>query len=130
MAGSDTARWPPELRADMAAGATIVGVTFGMLALLGGAAVAAFGVSTEAGVMVAGLSSALIVACTLTGTQEVMGAGFGAVIGVLIATICAVVIEIGIGGAIRFPLLIIPTCATAVGAAIGAGRMYALADRR
>jgi hypothetical protein len=120
---------PATLRADLAAGATIVGAVFGVLALLGGSVVAAFGVSTEAGLVVAGLSSAMIVACTLVGAEE-MGAGFGAVFGVLIASVVAVAFVIAVGGAILFPLLVVPACATAVGAAIGAGRMYALADRR
>jgi hypothetical protein len=129
MADRGTAGAPGTLRADLASGATLVGLTFGVLALLGGSVVAAFGVSTEAGVVVAGLSSVTIVACTLTGAQE-MGPGFGAALGVLIATIVAVAIAIGVSGAILLPLLVVPACAIAVGAAIGAGRMYTIADRR
>ena len=91
---------------------------------------ATFGVSTEAGLGVAGLSLVMIIGCTLAGTQESLGAGFGAVFGVLGATIVAVVIEVVIGGAILIPLVVVPACATAVGAAIEAGRMYALAIRR
>jgi hypothetical protein len=91
--------------------------------------VAAFGVSTEAGIGVAGLSSVLIIACSIAGAAE-SSLGFGAAFGVLIATVCAVVIEIGIGGAILFPLLVAPASAAAVGAAVGAGRAYAIAHRR
>jgi hypothetical protein len=100
-----------------------------VLALLGGSVVAAFGVSTEAGFVVAGISAVAIITCTLVGAEE-FDAWTGAAFGVLGAAVLAAVIAIAIGGAILFPLLPVPACATAVGAAIGAGRMYAIADRR
>ena len=123
MGGSRTAGGRAQLRADMFAGAAFLGVVSGMLALLGGCVASAFGSAAEAGVVVVGIAAI----CAVVGAAQFRG-WLGAGLGLLLATLIAVVLVISLGGAILLPLVVVPACAAAVGAAIGALRMCAVTD--
>jgi hypothetical protein len=71
-------------------------------------------VPTKAGVVVAGITATLVVSGALACAAE-SGTAIGAVLGVLMGTVAAAIIEIGIGGAILVPVLIVPACAAATG---------------
>jgi hypothetical protein len=119
--GGEIAGGRAQRRADMFAGAAFLGFVSGMLALLGGCVASAFGSSAEAGVVVVGIAAI----CAVVGAAGVPG-WLGAGLGLLLATLIAVVLVISLSGAILVPLVVVPACAAAVGAVIGAVRMYAV----
>src|SRR5687767_11904104 len=89
----------PPRRTDLVVAGVILGVSFGVVALLGACILASFAVSTKAGVVVVGLSATLVGSGALAGAAA-SGTAIGVVLGVLMASVGAVIIEIGIGGAI------------------------------